>query len=353
MPSAFISYAHEDHEFVLALVGALQAEGLNIRYDRIALRVGDSLIDTIAREIHDGDFLIAVISPDSAQSTWCQRELALAETQGINQGRVKVLPVRFRQAAMPLLLGHAVWCDADRYDVATVARELAQSMLAHLAGAAAAPPRPGQGVEREAALAPARAADRAAEIAALDTVVEKLFDLISQWDRCRDGDLTRNLTDKQRRLSWALEALCQPLRDALPLVQLLSAVSWSDYFQRVESATAEPDIREELRAARSQLVNGLPLARRWMIDRYMRVAHPGGRDATVYLWQIRRSDETKRIEVFISGTVMAIPNEQLPEPVARAKETSGRSAVVGVLAMADPPRQMSVSTAGIADALPD
>ena len=37
-------------------------------------------------------------------SSWCQRELALAATQGINENRVKVLPVRFRGAEMPPML---------------------------------------------------------------------------------------------------------------------------------------------------------------------------------------------------------------------------------------------------------
>jgi predicted nucleotide-binding protein len=77
LASAFVSYAHEDQEFVLVLVGSLQGQGLAIHYDQVALRVGDSLIERIAREIADGDFLIAMVSPDSVGSGWCQRELSL------------------------------------------------------------------------------------------------------------------------------------------------------------------------------------------------------------------------------------------------------------------------------------
>jgi hypothetical protein len=39
--------------------------------------------------------------------------------------------------------------------------------------------------------------------------------------------------------------------------------------------------------------------------------------------------------------------------VAQAKETNGRSIVVTLLALEDPPEQVSVTTAGISDALPD
>jgi hypothetical protein len=55
--SAFISYAHEDQEFVLALVDHLQEQGLDIRYDQVALHIGDSLIRAIPSEIAEGDFL--------------------------------------------------------------------------------------------------------------------------------------------------------------------------------------------------------------------------------------------------------------------------------------------------------
>lgn len=80
MPSAFVSYAHEDQELVLVLVDHLQAQGLDIRYDGVVLQIGDSLIRAISQEIEEGDFLIAIVSPDSVESEWCQKELALAMT---------------------------------------------------------------------------------------------------------------------------------------------------------------------------------------------------------------------------------------------------------------------------------
>ena len=132
--SAFVSYAHEDQEFVLALVEHLENQGLDVRYDRVALHIGDSLIRAISQEISEGDFLIAVVSSDSVESEWCQKELALAMTQGIDERRVKVLPVRYRSAEMPPMLQDAVGADADRDGVETVARRLAAAIQAHLEG---------------------------------------------------------------------------------------------------------------------------------------------------------------------------------------------------------------------------
>jgi hypothetical protein len=51
--------------------------------------------------------------------------------------------------------------------------------------------------------------------------------------------------------------------------------------------------------------------------------------------------------------LQASDNQHLPREVAQAKETNGRSIVVTLLAFENPPEQVSVTTAGISDALPD
>src|SRR5215471_5234619 len=101
MPSAFVSYSHADEEFVLALVEELTRRGLEIRFDQVVMRVGDSLLQRLSSEIAAGDFLFAVISPDSIQSEWCRIELEQAMNEGIEEKQVKLLPVRYRQAPMP------------------------------------------------------------------------------------------------------------------------------------------------------------------------------------------------------------------------------------------------------------
>src|SRR5262249_14722775 len=116
---------------------------------------------------------------------------------------------------------------------------------------------------------------------------------------------------------------------------------------------AEQDIREELRSVRNQVAHGLPVTRRWTVLGDRGRGAPQRRDAVSYLWEIGRGDETRVIEVFISGTAMASANEHLPREVAQAKETNGRSVVVTFLALDDPPETPSVTTAGISDTLPD
>jgi hypothetical protein len=352
--SAFVSYAHEDQEFVLILVERLnEEEGLDIRYDQVVLHVGDSLIRAISREIAEGDFLIAVVSPSSVESEWCQTELALAKTQGINERRVKVLPVRLREVEMPAMLQDTFWADADRDDAATIALKLAASMRANLEGREADAERDAGAVEEREAESPrAEAADRAPLVAEIDEVADKVWDLLAQWELCKQGAPTVELTDKQRRLRWKFGLLPGDVQDTLPLIRNLSEAGWNDCFRVVAPRTAEPELQEELRAARTRLAEGLPLTSRWLIETSMGMADAGRRDAVSYLWRIRRGEDTKRIQVFISGTAMESANEYLPQEVAQAKETSGRSVVANLVGLDDPPEQVMVSTAGVSLTMP-
>jgi hypothetical protein len=356
VPSAFISYAHEDQEFVLALAQELEAQGLEISYDRVALHIGDSLIRALAGVITNGDFLIAVVSPDSVESEWCQKELALAATQGINEHRVKVLPVRYRGADMPPMLGDTYWGDADNDDIPTLARRLAAAINAQLGGAgheaavrAAAAITDGGGEPPHAEVA------GDAVVAQLDVVAQRMMDVLQQWAKCRTGaGPTDDLKDRQYRLRWELDSLPSHVRAALPLTASLAEADWNEYFRLVEPAVAEPDLREELRSVRSQVAQGLPVVRRWMIVRDHGEVSASSRDATAYLWEIaREGDEDRRVMVYISGSAMASENSTLPKEVADAKDTHGRSVLSALVAVDDPPREVMVSTAGISWTLPD
>ena len=264
---------------------------------------------------------------------------------------MKVLPVRFRGAEMPPLLQDTFWGDADRYDVETIARTLTAAMTANLEGREVDATCEAEDVE-QAEGEPPRTADPAPVVLLIDDVADKVWDLFAQWERCRQGAPTADLMDKQRRLRWPFQSLPEQVRDALPLVQHLTEATWSDYFRPTEPQVAEPDIREELRAARTQVAEGLPVARRWVIDGDYGQVSAGNRDAISFLWQIRRGAETRRIQVFVTGSAVESANEHLPREVAQAKETNGRSVVSNLLSIDGPPTQVMVSTAGVSLTMP-
>lgn len=355
MASAFISYAHEDREFMTALVDHLQGQEHEIRYDQVVLNIGDSLIQKIAREIADGDFLIAIVSPDSVASDWCQRELSLAATDGINEARVKVLPVKFRGAEMPQLLRDTFWADADAHNVETIARQLVSAMNAHLGGADDAEAAlEAQGVEEAAG-------DPAHEEVAGDALVRDINGVAAQiwavfdawsgvWNR---GGNVADLDSPQRQLRYGLEVLPARVSSALPLVRQLADSHRGDLFDGEDTRELEREIRQELAAVRTRAAQGLPIRPRWLVVANNGQVPLSGRDAVAYLWTIQRGDEQREILVYISGTVMASDDQGLPDEVASAKATQGRSVLGTIAGLDDPPRAVTVTTVSVSLGAPD
>jgi len=129
---AFLSYSHEDKGFAHPLYEELIRLGVDVWIDEVELLVGDSMIAKISESIADNDFVIAIVSPASLAAPWCQKELAIATTLGINEKRVKVLPVRLDSAQMPPSIIGSKYVDADRSAPEEAAEELAVAINRHL-----------------------------------------------------------------------------------------------------------------------------------------------------------------------------------------------------------------------------
>jgi len=89
----FISYASEDNEdFVRPLANRLQEEGVRVWYDRIILKVGDSLNRSINAGLARSRFGIVVVSPSFLAKEWPQRELDGLATREVDGTKV-ILPI--------------------------------------------------------------------------------------------------------------------------------------------------------------------------------------------------------------------------------------------------------------------
>jgi hypothetical protein len=132
-PSIFMSHAHEDKALARGLTTALGERGYRVWLDEVELRIGDSLVERIAGAIAEGDFLLAIVSPDSLESKWCQQELSWAASKGIADTQVVVLPIRHRGAQMPAVLADRLWADADAVSVDELAERIARDVERHRA----------------------------------------------------------------------------------------------------------------------------------------------------------------------------------------------------------------------------
>jgi hypothetical protein len=131
--SIFISHAHEDKALARELTEALGKQGYRVWLDEAELRVGDSLMEKIADAIAEGDFVVAIVSPASLASKWCQQELSWAATKGIADKRVVVLPVRHRGAQMPPGLVDRLFADADVAGVDELVKKIVRDIERHRA----------------------------------------------------------------------------------------------------------------------------------------------------------------------------------------------------------------------------
>lgn len=89
----FISHASEDKEdFVRSLANALIAQGLNVWFDEMTLRIGDSLRQKIDQGLANSKVGLVVLSPSFIKKGWTNYELDGIVTRTVS-GEQVLLPI--------------------------------------------------------------------------------------------------------------------------------------------------------------------------------------------------------------------------------------------------------------------
>lgn len=107
----FISYSHEDSDFVDKLAINLVQRNVYIWFDKWELSVGDSLLDKIQAAITEASALIIVLSKSSVKSNWVKKELNAALMRELDEKRVVVLPLLLEDCEMPIFLREKMYAD--------------------------------------------------------------------------------------------------------------------------------------------------------------------------------------------------------------------------------------------------
>lgn len=105
-PKIFISYAHEDNEFVQKLYGELQGLPFNILWDQKELQVGDDIKKKIDDLLNSCDYLLFVASKHSSKSEW-----APIEIQKALELKKKVLPIVIDDSRPPEIIKQILFAD--------------------------------------------------------------------------------------------------------------------------------------------------------------------------------------------------------------------------------------------------
>jgi hypothetical protein len=113
MPQVFISYSRKDIGFARRLAGDLEKAGYDVWWDLTDLRGGDDWPRVIPAAIEASQFVIVVLSPNSAISDWVEKEY----TQALGL-RKKLIPVMLERSNVPFALNTINYVDFTSDDYA-------------------------------------------------------------------------------------------------------------------------------------------------------------------------------------------------------------------------------------------
>ena len=181
MSSVFISHSSQDKQFVRQLASDLTAAGIRVWIDEAEIRIGDSLVAKISEAIDQADYVIAILSRNSVQSQWMQREIQMALTQEIDEKTKVLLPAVIDNVEIPAFLQDKLYLDlssADKY--AAGVRELV---------AAIESPRPADRRPRDVIDVPDLAKEVAKEVAQILNISPDVVRVQSDPPPARDPKL--------------------------------------------------------------------------------------------------------------------------------------------------------------------
>jgi hypothetical protein len=107
----FISHASKDKYFVDRLVSDLAAHAIPVWYDKLDVRLGDSIPGKINSGISEAKYFLIVLSPAAVESKWVQEELNAALMRQVASAGTFRIPVLVDDCDVPPLLNHRRFAD--------------------------------------------------------------------------------------------------------------------------------------------------------------------------------------------------------------------------------------------------
>jgi TIR domain-containing protein len=99
MHKLFISYSRRDIDFARKLAADLEKAGYDVWWDISDLRGGDDWVRVIPAAIAASQYILVVLSPNSAESEWVEKEY----TQALSL-RKKIIPILLTATSVPFAL---------------------------------------------------------------------------------------------------------------------------------------------------------------------------------------------------------------------------------------------------------
>lgn len=107
----FISYSHDDYEFVEALAHALIDKRYYLWLDKWQLTAGDSIVEKVQSALTKAEAILVILSSKSVNSNWCKKELNSGLIREIDESKVILLPILIEECDIPLFLREKKYAD--------------------------------------------------------------------------------------------------------------------------------------------------------------------------------------------------------------------------------------------------
>jgi hypothetical protein len=114
MTQVFVSYSRKDIKFARRLAGDLEGAGFDVWWDISDLKGGDDWVRFIPAAIEASQYFVVLLSPDSIQSEWVEKEYSYAIRL-----RKKIIPAMLKLCDVPFSLHTINYIDFINVDYAT------------------------------------------------------------------------------------------------------------------------------------------------------------------------------------------------------------------------------------------
>jgi hypothetical protein len=107
----FLSHAGADSVAAASVARHLAGEGIDVRFDRAELRLGDSFLTFMEKALSTSDSCLLLWSRSAAATRWVRLEWESALHRSVVENRAFLVVARLEDAAMPALLAPRLWVD--------------------------------------------------------------------------------------------------------------------------------------------------------------------------------------------------------------------------------------------------
>lgn len=124
----FLSHSSADKALARRLAIDLQAAGVQVWLDQWEILVGESFEQKIAQGLGDSDFVVVLLTRQSVESNWVDREWREKFETEAKTGRVAIVPVRGEVCAIPDFLAQRSYADVSGGSYALGLRHLLETL---------------------------------------------------------------------------------------------------------------------------------------------------------------------------------------------------------------------------------